>query len=153
MTRDTVVTCLALHAWREGNRLAPGSRSAMAGIAHIIGNRVLAGMWDGDWMKVLAHAHETAAHEPELDFSYPDVWNPDWRWLEPEVTRIYENRRPDDVTCSANTMQAGFPGGNRTGLFYCNLELPLRAWFKEKILGDPENHPRTAECHPLVFFG
>ena len=125
----------------------------MLGVAHCIGNRVLAGVWEGDWLKVLSHAHEWAAHEPELDFSYPDVWSPDWRWLEPEVAKIYDNRKLDNITCSANTMQAGFPGGNRPGLFYANLQLPIRAWFEEKVLQDPTNHPRTADCQPIIFFG
>lgn len=148
-----MISVLSLFAWREGRKLAPGSRDAAIGIAHCMANRVLSGMWDADWLKVLAHAHETAGHEAELSFEYPDVWNPDWRWLAAEIVKIYDNRRPDDVTTSANTMKAGFHGGNRPGLFYANLQLPLRAWFKEKILDDPLNHPRTADCQPLIFFG
>ena len=153
MTKEFVVSVVSLFAWRESALLAPGSRPAMIGIVHCLANRVLAGMWGSDWLLILRHSREVSSHDLEPGNDYPDLWNPDWRWLTEQVGKIYDNRRPDDVTCSADMMQAGFPGGNRPGLFYANLQLPLRAWFQEKIVSDPENHPRTAECQPLVFFG
>lgn len=149
MNKDFIIGQLALFAYREGTRIAPGSRGAARGIAFIIGNRVRDGGWhDGDWLKVIENAPVHSAYEvADMDFrAMPDVWHPDWRALYATCQSIYEGSFIDDVTIAPKA--AKLP----PSLFYANLNHKLREWFVEKIIRQPEAHPRTTECQPLVFF-
>lgn len=51
---DIAVMQLSFFAFREGKRLSPGSRDAMLGIAHVVGNRVEVGWHNKDWLRILA---------------------------------------------------------------------------------------------------
>lgn len=162
-TRSFVVAELSLFAWREGNRLAPGSRDAQLAIAFVISNRQKAGWDDGDWLKILSrvavHSASEAADMVRLD--YPDVWEPNWRWLSSQVDGIYDGTLHDDLTSTPGTQFQAVNAAthsrqpvnqSKPSFFYANLNFPIRPWFLEKIIRNSAEHPRTVEIPPIVFF-
>lgn len=152
MIQDYVVGQLALFAWREGKRLAPGSRDAMLGIAEVISHRVKGGQFDGDWLKVLAnvgvHSVDNLADMYTMD--QPEVWDPTWRWLIEKCDSVFNGSHQSLVA----TGKISFNGELRSApaYFYADLNNITRPWFLEKIIRDPSNHPRVSECQPLTFF-
>lgn len=151
---EIVITELAFHSYREGRRLATGSRPAMQGIAHVFRNRVEAGWASGDWMKLLADSpiHSSSLIE-EMDFrSHIDLWDADFRWLHGKCLEIYNGTLKDDVTIAADTRKAGGKGIPQRALFYANIQLPVRPWFMENIIQRRDEHPRTADAGTVTFF-
>jgi len=73
---EVVIGQLAFFSFREGQRMAPGCRTAMLGIAHVIRNRVEAGWSNGEWLKIIADAPIHASSKlAEMDFhSYVYIW-------------------------------------------------------------------------------
>jgi len=160
--KELIVVELALYSWREGKRLVPGiSRPAWRGIAHVLANRLRAGFWESDWLKILAEAPKHAPNLPEqMDFrTLPEHWDRDFRAHLDDCEKIYELRLEDDITVSANPTPNYVTGtGNpRSGLYYANLLKITSPWFQDKIVNHLEDHPRTAEISGgegnLVFFG
>jgi hypothetical protein len=158
--KSLVVSTLSLYSYREGNRLAPGSRDAMMGIAFVIANRVKAGWHDGDWLKALSQAPRHSASESQdmLTHDMPDIWDQTWRWLVGNVEKMYDGNLNDNwtLTPSREAVAANIPGGERNyqqrpSFFYANLNMPIRPWFLEKIIRSTD-HPRTVEIPPVVFF-
>ena len=156
---DFVITNLSLMAWREGKRLSPGCRPAMLGIALVIRNRVEVGWSDGDWIKIIEDAPIHAAENIEaMDFrSLPDIRDKDFLWLQSQVVRVYDRTLQDEITCSANVNWAAHDISKprempRKGLFYCNLQLPIRPWFLENIIRRPNDHFRQAEAGNVTFY-
>src|SRR5271166_4121131 len=159
--KDLIVTELALFSWRQGNLLIPGvCLSGWLGIAHVLNNRLRAGWWDTDWLKVIANA---AKHSPtlpdQMDFtSLPDHWSREFRSHYESCEKIYDNRLVDEITASANsTPKYSSSGEVQCGVYYAVLSKVTNPWFYEKIMEHPEDHPRTAEVSGgdgnLVFFG
>jgi hypothetical protein len=160
--KDLIVTEVALFSWREGSRLIPGiCPAAWRGIAHVLNNRLRAGWWEGDWLKVIAEAPK---HSPnlteEMDFrSLPDHWSREFRAHYEACEQIYENRLLDDVTTSANASPKYITGSGsvQAGVYYCVLNRVTSPWFQDKILSHTNDHPRTAEISGgdgnLVFLG
>lgn len=157
---EFVIGQLSLFAWREGKRLSPGCRAAYLGIAHIIKNRVESGWINGDWLRLIEDAPIHGADDmAAMDWrSMPDIHDKDFIWLHSMVGMLYDRKLDDQVTAAANTnwtkhqatMLKTLP---RRGLFYCNLQLPIRPWFREKIICNPTEHPRQAEAGTVTFFG
>jgi hypothetical protein len=127
----------------------------MAGVAHIVSNRVSAGWEGGDWLKIIANAPiHSSSNVADMDFtSYVDVWSPDFRWLYAEVEKIYSGEKKDDITVSADPRKVGGNGRPQPGLFYANLNNISRQWFKDNIVGQREQHPILASAGTITFFG
>lgn len=160
-TTSFVVSQLALFAWREGERLAPGCYDAKKAVAFVISNRVKAGWQNGDWLKVIEHAHVHACDLNTLTALMPDPWNTDWRRLLQQCQDIYEGCATDDLTWtpSSAALAQHLPGTDqhplnqsRPSFFYANLQLPIREWFMEKVIRSSD-HPRTVTVTPLQLFG
>jgi hypothetical protein len=151
---EIVVSQLAFLAFREGRRLAPGSRPAALGIAHVMRNRIEAGWVSGEWMKLIADVpiHSSSLIE-EIDWSsYVDIFDSSFRWLHGQCVAIYDGTLKDDVTIAADPKKAGGQGIPKRALFYANLQLPMRPWFKENIVQRRDEHPTTADAGTVTFF-
>lgn len=150
---DMVVGQLALFCFREGERLAPGSRPAKLGIAHVFRNRVESGWQNGEWMRLLADAPIHSASEiKDMDWrSYVDIWDSGFRWLHGQCSAVYDGSLKDEITISADPKKAGGTGMPKRALFYGNIQIPMRPWFVENILKS-EQHPRTADAGTVTFF-
>jgi hypothetical protein len=162
--RDLATVQLALFAWREGQRLSPGCRAAMKGIAHVISNRVQRGWHNGDWLKVLEFVPATSSDQiAVMEWrSQPDPESSDFREILNCCDRITGFQEPDDVTVSADVAGAAIVGPEQApaqlrGLYYAYIDqlrgvVPMRDWFKTNILSQPQAHPRTASAGNVQFF-
>jgi hypothetical protein len=164
---DFVVSQLCLLSWREGNRLAKGNRDAMLGIAHCTHNRIMAGWNSGDWLKTIADFPLHSANMiDELDFkSLPELRDPDFNWLVPQVERIYSGSLRDSVTSSPSIAFAmpradalgkrPMPEPTRSALFWADLNNVSRPWFRDNILSSAvrDQHPILSHSLPLTFIG
>lgn len=126
----------------------------MLAIAWVISNRVKSGMHDGDWLKVLANAPLQASStlEEMSSFDQPDLWEPDFRWLTTQCEDIYDGKGVNP-TFSMDAPTHSVANPSKPSFFYCNPSLPIRQWFLDRVINDKENHPRTVEVQPVVFFG
>ena len=126
---------LAAFAVSEGYRY--GGTANMVAAAQVIGNRVRAGWFGGDWLLVIAHAPEVAG---TVDVSSGPV-NPrdgGFRALLGRVDDIYYGTADDALTEGA--------------LYYAEL-CSAREWFVTNIATQPDSHPRLAQVGPVTFFG
>ncbi|MCU1305162.1 MAG: hypothetical protein JWQ87_5446 [Candidatus Sulfotelmatobacter sp.] len=162
---DFVVSQLCLVSWREAQRLAPGNRDAMIGIAHCIHNRIVAGWHSGDWLKVISeYPLHSADLIEDIDFrSLPELRDPNFNWLVPQVERLYSGTLRDTVTASPSIAFA-MPRADALGkraiappphgaLFWCDLNRVTRKWFKDNILAVRDQHPILSHSFPLTFIG
>jgi hypothetical protein len=151
---EIVIGQLAFFSFREGQRLSPGSRPAMLGIAHCIRNRVEAGWSNGEWLKIIAEAPIHASSDvKEMDFhSYVDIWDQSFRWLYGQCSAVYDGSLKDEITVSADPKKAGVRGVPQRALFYGNIQMAVRHWFWENIVIQPSEHPRTATAGAVIFF-
>lgn len=130
----------------------------MLGVAQVIRNRVESGWLNGDWLRILQEVPLHGAEEiAAMDWrTLPDIYDKDFRWLYTQVGMVYDRTLPDSITSSADQNWANHSAmgpkiQSRKGLFYCNLQLPIRPWFLEKIIHSPE-HQRQAEAGTITFF-
>ena len=151
---------ISLLSWREMKRLSPGCRPAALGIANVIRNRVDSGWASGDWLKILNDVPIHAAEEiVAIDWmTLPDVYDKDFLWIHSEVTRLYQDRMsPDTITVSADPTWAVHSANKpravrKKGLFYCNLQKPIRPWFLENIISRRDEHGATATAGEITFY-
>jgi len=123
---------MARFAIEEGAR--HGGLNNMLAIVHVLRNRVFAG-W-GDWVDVVERAPEKRATIYPLEkFS---VKSNNVRLLLSRIDDIY-----------ARTDQVDLTGG---ALFYVDQNMPMENWFEREVIGNPEEHRRTAHIGPVWFF-
>lgn len=135
MTLDTYIKAqLARFAIEEGSR--HGGINNMLAVAHVLRNRVFSG-W-GDWIEVVngAHARRATVYPyttPNIRFGFP-------RHLLGRIDDIYSRVDTEDLTGGA--------------LFYVDpsAQLPIPDWFSREVLGNPDEHPRSAHIGPVWFF-
>jgi hypothetical protein len=120
-----------LTSWRYGR--AYGGWRAAAMIMSVIMNRVRLG-W-GTLLEVIDNIPNKAA-TTEIPTGWPSIWEPDFVKLLHEVEGIYE----------------GTKDHSKGALYWCDSRYVETDFFKEKILGDQEAHPRVAEMNSLMFF-
>lgn len=134
MLRQTefVKAQVTLAAWREGTHF--GGHLPMQMIAHSLANRYKQG-W-GDWSGVLERMAMFSAIE-SIDQRQPDLQDPNFVKLLQAIDGIVDG--------TAKDMTNG-------GLYFADLAKPVRDWFRENILDQPEAHPRCANNVTLTFF-
>jgi len=128
---DFLRSQLVLTGWRYGREY--GGWRAAAMIMSVIMNRVRLG-W-GTLLEVLDNIPNKAA-TTEIPTGWPSIWEPEFVKLLHECERIYEN----SIDYS------------KGALYWCDLRNVSTDFFKEKILGDHDAHPRVAEMNSLCFF-
>jgi hypothetical protein len=135
----------ALTAWRDGGH---EGISGMLATAFCIRNRVRAGFYNGDWLRVLSHHQDYAATDRTYSLELPDPRNYAFGLLLQEIDGIFAGTREDDITIPPHSMARQTP----VVLYYGNLADPnLRPWFLN-ICRDHENHQRVATVGTLTFF-
>jgi hypothetical protein len=128
---DFIKAQLVLFAWREGRGWGGYLASCM--ILSTIVNRQRAG-W-GSWLSLLDGAPSKAGSLVPATGS-PDLWEPNFVKLLHEVSALYEGAK--DYASGA--------------LYYCDSARIDNEWFKVKILGNPQEHPRIGEMGTLMLF-
>jgi hypothetical protein len=130
---------LADLAIEEGYRYG-GTDCALA-VAQVIANRVNAGWGGGDWRKVIADAPNYRGTEYAKPFEY-ETREAGFRDILVHIDDVYHGIADDT---SVNV-------GDNRALYYCVLHDVNRAWFKNEILGELDDHPRIAVVGQLTFF-
>lgn len=103
-------------------------------IMSCIANRVRLG-W-GSWLDVLDRIPAFSA-QLEMPTGTPVLWEPSFIRLLHEVDAIYEGSSQDY---------------SKGAVYWCDTRRIETPFFKEKILGQPGQHPRIAEMNTLALF-
>lgn len=98
-----------------------------------IANRVRLG-WGG-WLDVLDRVPLFSA-QIEQPGGTPSIWEPTFVRLLHEVEAIYD----------------GSADYSKGATYWCDLRRVETDFFKNKILTDPQNHPRIADMNTLTLF-
>ena len=130
---------LVLEGWRQG--LEYGGHLASCLVMSCIANRVKRG-W-GTWLDVIARIPLYSAEliQPNRDV-IPVIWEPNFTRLLHEVEAIYDGSRDHSKTASKT----------EGALYWCDLRRVDTDFFKSKILGQPNQHPRIADMGSLALF-
>lgn len=102
-------------------------------IMSVIANRVRHG-W-GTWLEVIDRV-PTFSAQLEQPTGTPTIWEPLFVRLLHEVEGIYDNTRDHA----------------KGALYWADLRRVDNPWFKEKILGNLEEHPRIGDMNTLTLF-
>jgi hypothetical protein len=129
---------LVLAAARE---VGEGSVEQMKAIAICLRNREKAG-WADDILGVIELMDETAAHDDQGHVL--DGANRELQRLTHDIEQVYYEGGAD------------LPDAEGEGLhdakYWCFLTRPIRDWFRDQIIRDPENHPNRAQVGPIMFY-
>lgn len=126
--KSQLVTVGWLHGKEYGGHLA----SCM--VMNCLMNRVRCG-W-GSLLEVIERLPLFAAEQVQPS-GFPQIWEPGFVRLLHEVDLIYDGSGVDY---------------SKGALYWADLRRVERQWFKDKILANPETHPRIADFNSLAFF-
>jgi len=118
-----------------------GSVEPVLAVAQVIKNRVDAGWWGGDWLKVIETAYEYVGTLRSSPSFHPR--DPTFRRVLQSIDDIYYGIADDS---NVNNDQ------QQKSLYYAELHNINRPWFQKNILGDLDNHPMIAKVGQLNFF-
>lgn len=118
-------------AWRFGKEY--GGHLASCMVMSCLANRTRLG-W-GNWLEVIDRipAYSATIEQPT---GTPSIWEPSFVRLLHEVEGIYSG-------------QQDYAKG---GVYWCDLRHVETDFFKEKILGNPAQHPRVADMNSFAVF-
>lgn len=133
-SEDFIKAKLVEMGWRFGQSYTGGHLAGQM-VMHAIANRVRSG-W-GSWLEVIARLPNFMAENELPPLHYPSVWEPIFVKLLHAVDGVFDNSTPDLA---------------KGALYWGALNKIERPWFKEKILGYPEVHPRVADMNNLSFW-
>lgn len=137
MTADNYIKGrLAAFCIDEG--FAHGGLYNMVAVAHVLKNRVEAGWFGGDWMRVLEAAPSQRGTLRDIAREV-DLRDGSIRLLFQAIDDIYSGTIEDNLTAGA--------------LFYADLHNLTNPEFKANVLQNPESHPRIATVGLTAFFG
>jgi len=129
----------ALFGFAYQQAIHTGSLPAMRAVAYIVRNRVLNGWHDGNWLQAIQLHREVSGNEP----------------TEPPLFDVYSQvfqlflRQIDDIY---------FGQGDETrhvvdkALYWQFIDKPLRPWFTDNVLHQPNAHPRRAIIGSMYLF-
>lgn len=153
---DVQRAALVLFAARAAGR--QGSLEQMKAIAYCIRNRVRAGWFDGQWLTVMENAEDAAGNAPS-ERVLLDPNNRSLQRLVADVDDIYYGGRDGQrATQSKPAAQRFAPEGGDLedaigkSCYWCKINEPIRPWFKQHIIGQPEEHPNRATMGLMQFF-
>lgn len=129
---DYQKTKLVEAGWRWGKEY--GGYRAACMIMWCLANRVRLG-W-GSWLDVIDSIPRFAA-QTEIPTGTPSIWEPSFVKLLHEVEGIFAGTG-DDLSKGA--------------VYWGDLRRIETPFFKEKIMGDTDKHPRVADMNSLSFW-
>ena len=120
-----------------------GGVEPMLAVAQALKNRVDAGWNGGDWIRVIESAPDyRGTVQPDVH-THIDPRDGNFRELMRRIDDVYHGTA-DDTNINLD--------GSKS-LFYAELHNLNRDWFSDRILSDPQSHPRIAHVGQLTFFG
>lgn len=152
--RDIDKAALVLFAARE---VGPkGSLEQMKAVCACMRNRVRAGWHDGRWISVIEDAQEHSAHEGQPVFQLAPERR-EFQRLVHEIDDLYLGARPmNDFEGDSDGMPSGGEVEDtireNNEMYWAFLNRPMRDWFKENIVKDPENHKNVTTFGIMMFY-
>jgi spore germination cell wall hydrolase CwlJ-like protein len=126
---------LAICLWREARS---ESLDGIRAVAWVIRNRHLA--WKKDWDDVIATRNQFSSMgtrgDPQLTL-WPDDDAAQFQTILQTALEVYLGEGEDPT---------------HGALYYWNPRTATSKWFRDKIAGNPREHPRTAELGQHIFF-
>ncbi len=126
--------------WQHGN--VYGGHTASCMIMSVIANRVRAG-W-GNWSDVIDNIPKYSAIK-EMPSGSPPIWEPSFVKLLHEVEGIYDGSM--NYALSKDNV-----GVKHSAFYWADLRNIETEFFREKIISQPEIHPRIADMNSLTLF-
>ena len=117
--------------WRHGREY--GGHLAACLIMSCLGNRVRLG-W-GSWLEVIDRIPAFAA-EFVMPTGTPSIWEPNFVRLLHEVESVYD----------------GTSDYSKGAVYWCDLRRIETPFFRDKIIGQPLEHPRIIDMNTLTLF-
>ncbi len=117
--------------WRHGKEY--GGHLSACLIMSVLANRVRVG-W-GNWLEVLDRI-PTFSAELEMPTGTPSIWEANFVRLLHEVEAIFD----------------GSQDYSKGALYWCDTRRIETPFFRDKILGNLEEHPRVLEMNTLALF-
>jgi hypothetical protein len=151
---DVQRAALALFAARAAGTGA--SLEQMKAIALCIRKRVWDGWHDGSWLSVIEHADEVMANKPGPPV-YLDVNSRILQRFIADIDDLYYSiqSRQKAPTHQSKTAQQSATEGDFSSVgdccYWMFLNQPIRPWFQEHILNDPEHHAHKAQMGLMLF--
>lgn len=134
----------------------PGaSLDTMLGICYVMRNRVRKGWHDGNWIRAIEHADETAAHDDDPQFHAEiDPNHREFQMMLRQVDDIFFGsavggwgmESSDGPRLEESLMVKG-----HEKLYWMWMGRPVRPWFKENILDDSKNHKGRTHLGLMMF--
>ena len=135
---DLQRAALVLFAARE---VGPdGSLDQMRAVCHLIGNRVRAGWGDANWLTVIENASSVAGNQSR--YADPlDVMDRKLQTLCREIDDIFYGEGADEM----GQLCAAIDKDHPPLLYWTFIDRPMRPWFEENIVRQPESHRQRAQ--------
>lgn len=130
---------LAAFAYREARYT--GSIDCIKAICYVFRNRVGAGWGDGSFVSVIAGRGLCEGNEGNSRHVELDLGDRLLHMIVRDIDDIYLGTADEPVRKVVADC-----------LYYQFIDQPLRGWFTEHILHDPQNHPHTGNVGPLMLF-
>lgn len=151
MTHNDSQKALLLHfAVREAG--PKGSLEMMKVICFCLRNRVRAG-W-GEWMEVIEHAEEVAAHEPVK--MHLDPQSRSYQILLQAIDDIYHAQPPqerwDGQKVDLDAQGESLESAVGTAMYWRFLTRPLLPWFQENIVDQKADHPERSSMGLMLVY-
>lgn len=152
MTHNDSQKALLVHfAVREvGPR---GSVEQMKVVCYCLRNRVRAG-W-GDWLEVIEHADESAAHESQQKV-YLDAQSRSYQMLLQAVDDIYYAQPPAETSygqkVDLDAQGDSLESAVGTSMYWRFLDRPLRLWFQKNVVDQKQDHFERSSMGLMVTY-
>ena len=151
--KDVDRVMLVLYAMQEVGQ--SGSLEQMKAVCYCLRNRVRAG-W-GDWKSVLWSAGESSAHLPAEPVEI-DINNRAYQRLLRDVDDIYfghsgmSGSYGDAVSGAGGDLEDSLCAKDHECCYWAFLGMPMKDWFVETIVQDPQNHPNRVSMTSMLYF-
>jgi hypothetical protein len=140
---DFSKSLLCLLAWREERS---NGVNGMLGVMFVVRNRVKKGWFGGDYLQNIASHNQFSSMTVVGDsqtVKYPVINDPQFTQALQLVDEVCDENNPrvDNITNGA--------------LYYADLNssgMTQGGWFQTHIVGDPTNHPRSAQIGSTTYF-
>lgn len=129
---DFAASQLVLYGWNRGKEY--GGHLAACLVMSCVSNRCRLG-W-GTLLEVIESAAKYDAELEPVKHVYPSLWQPDFVRLLNEVGPIKD----------------GSTDPSKGGLYWADSRRITNPWFLDKIIGEPDLHPRVGDMNTLNIY-
>lgn len=127
-------------AWQHGKEY--GGHLASCMIMSVLANRFKSG-W-GSWSDIIDNIPKFSATKT-MPIGSPEIWSPEFVKLLHEVDGIFDGST-NYATSKDNV------GTIHKAFYWADLRFIDNEWFKERIIREPELHPRICDMNSLTLF-